>query len=189
MTAQPISAASIAVAIVAACGEVGVKPESVFERQPGCGRARILAAAGCVARLGWKPKDAARVFRVTPTNLAPSSLSARKVTAEQIAVVAEALVPGGDNAPARFRPAPAKPSKPEPVVAPASPPPPDPKPVAATVAERVAAPRTLTSISDQVLGWARRMRAPGPDGKPAWTVGEISKLFGVDADELREVLS
>ncbi|WP_426036467.1 hypothetical protein [Brevundimonas sp. DC300-4] len=185
MTAQPISAASIAVAIVAACGEVGVKPETVFERQSGCGRARILAAAGCVARLGWKPKDAARVFRVTSTNLAPSSLSARKVTAEQIAVVAAALVPGGECTPARFRQA----TTPDPVAAPASPSPPDPKPVAPPVTEASLVPKTLTSISDEVLGWARRMRAPGAEGKPAWTFGEISKLFGLDADELREVLS
>jgi hypothetical protein len=182
MSPQPITAASVAVAVVAACREVGVDPTGVFEPHgAGCGRARILAAAGCVARLGWRPKDAARVFRITATNLAPSALIARKVTAEMVAAVCEALLPGGDASPARFRPDPD----------------PDPSARAIGSARRVSSPAPDpapatpidVTISPAVLGWARRMRGPGVDGRPAWTFGEIARMFDLDPADLREALA
>lgn len=81
--------AHIAVAIVAACGVTGTKPDKVFEE--GNQRPRVMAAAGCIARLGWDRKATANVFRVHPNRLTPSGLGIAKVDTEHLLVIAEAL--------------------------------------------------------------------------------------------------
>lgn len=81
--------AHIAVAIVAACGVTGTKPDKVFEE--GNQRPRVMAAAGCIARLGWDRKATANVFRVHPNRLTPSGLGLAKVETEHLLVIAEAL--------------------------------------------------------------------------------------------------
>lgn len=105
-TRPAMTAAHIAVAVVAACGVTGTRPERAFDNGDGQGRARVMAAAGCVARLGWPKADAARVFRVHPNRLTPSGLQLARVWTEHLLVVAEALAAHGlcepDNARARF---------------------------------------------------------------------------------------
>ena len=93
MTVQPMTPAHIAVAIVAACGVTGTKPDKVF--QEGNGRARVMAAAGCIARLGWDKLATARAFRVHPNRLTPSGLTLARVFTEQLLVIAEALAANG----------------------------------------------------------------------------------------------
>jgi hypothetical protein len=91
----PITPDRIAVALVAACGITGVKPRVVFEDGQGYGNTRVLAAATCVARLGWSKRDAARVFRVHANRLTPSGLEIANAWPERVLVVAEALRAAG----------------------------------------------------------------------------------------------
>lgn len=104
--APGMTAAHIAVAVVAACGVTGTKPDRAFDDGDGQGRTRVMAAAGCIARLGWCKKDAARVFRVHPNRLTPSGLQLARVWTEHLLVIAEALAAHGlcegDAARARF---------------------------------------------------------------------------------------
>lgn len=101
-----MTAAHIAVAIVAACGVTGTKPERAFDNGDGQGRTRVMAAAGLMARLGWSKAEAARLFRVHPNRLTPSGLQLARVWTEHLLVIAEALAAHGlcepDNARARF---------------------------------------------------------------------------------------
>src|SRR5690606_1512126 len=87
--AGPMTPAHIAVAIVAACGVTRTRPEKVFEA--GNQRPRVMAAAACVARLGWDRKAAARALRIHPNRLTPSGLTLAKVETDHLLVVAEAL--------------------------------------------------------------------------------------------------
>jgi hypothetical protein len=107
ISAEPVmTAAHIAVAIVAACGVTGTKPERAFDNGDGQGRTRVMAAAGLMARLGWSKVDAARLFRVHPNRLTPSGLQLARVWTEHLLVIAEALAAHGlcepGNARARF---------------------------------------------------------------------------------------
>jgi hypothetical protein len=107
ISAEPVmTAAHIAVAIVAACGVTGTKPERAFDNGDGQGRTRVMAAAGLMARLGCSKVDAARLFRVHPNRLTPSGLQLARVWTEHLLVIAEALAAHGlcepDNARARF---------------------------------------------------------------------------------------
>lgn len=101
-----MTAAHIAVAVVAACGVTGTKPERVFDNGDGQGRTRVMAAAGCMARLGWPKADAARLFRVHPNRLTPSGLRLARIETEHLLIIAEALAQNGlaepDDARARF---------------------------------------------------------------------------------------
>lgn len=106
-TAQPrMTAAHIAVAIVAACGVTGTKPERAFDNGDGQGRTRVMAAAGCMARLGWSKAEAARLFRVHPNRLTPSGQGLARIETDHLLVIAEALAAHGlcepDHARARF---------------------------------------------------------------------------------------
>ena len=92
-TRPVMTPAHIAVAIVAACGVTGTRPDRVFEE--GNGRARVMAAAGCIARLGWDKLATARAFRVHPNRLTPSGLTLARVFTEQLLVIAEALAANG----------------------------------------------------------------------------------------------
>jgi len=105
-TPRGMTAAHIAVAIVAACGVTGTKPERAFDNGDGQGRTRVMAAAGLMARLGCSKVDAARLFRVHPNRLTPSGLQLARVWTEHLLVIAEALAAHGlcepDNARSRF---------------------------------------------------------------------------------------
>lgn len=94
-----MTAAHIAVAVVAACGVTGTKPERVFDNGDGQGRTRVMAAAGCMARLGWPKADAARLFRVHPNRLTPSGLQLARVWPEHLLIIAEAMAQHGLAAP------------------------------------------------------------------------------------------
>ena len=96
-----VTAAHIAVAIVAACRITGVRADRAFEDVRGNTRTRLIAAGGCIARLGWRPADAARLFHVDAKRLSPSMLANANVSTDDMLAVAEALEAHGltDGAP------------------------------------------------------------------------------------------
>lgn len=102
-----VSAAHVAVAIVAASKILRTDPSRVFEEGRMHPRTRILAAAGCCARLGLGKADAGRLFKLKPQRLAPSMLVKETITTEQLLEVAEALesagLTTGDRPGDRFR--------------------------------------------------------------------------------------
>lgn len=102
-----LTAAHIAVALVAACRHLGICPTSAFQPQTRASRARRIAAAGCVARLGVSARAAANLFRIQAIRLAPTKLRDAGITTDDLLVVAEALEKNGltlgDDAAARFR--------------------------------------------------------------------------------------
>ena len=167
-----ITAKHIAVALVAACKETGVAPTEAFTSLRGARKARIIAAAGCCARLGWPKVASARVFQIDAVRIAPSSLALASIGAEQLLAVAEALsahgLTAGDAGANKSRspwkaepvpdpepPKPTKPSKPrkaavlsvvKPVKAASAPTPtPAPAPVARQPG-RASAPRRLKAV-------------------------------------------
>ena len=211
MSAQPMTPAHIAVAIVAACGVTGTKPEAVFDE--GNQRPRVMAAAGCIARLRWDRKATAKAFRVHPNRLTPSGLGLAKVDTDHLLIIAEALethgLTGGPPETQPVSPAPAaeaaksqrKPEAkaPRPAAQPAaSPPDPTPAPVTRTAEVRplrtnrvrpVSTPtparqtvERLKPITDRIVRWAGQQLALGAD------LGFIAWCFGVAADDLAEAL-
>lgn len=95
MSGTAITGERVATALVAACKVTGVAPTEVFGDGHGGGRTRVMAAAACVARLGWSRGAAARVFRIHRTRLTPSGLEIARVTTEHLLTVAEALREAG----------------------------------------------------------------------------------------------
>lgn len=87
----PITAAHIAVAVVAACGITGADAATVFEDRRGHVKTRLIAAAGLMARLEVPPRDAARLLQVERKRLSPSMLEPAGVTTDALLTVAEAL--------------------------------------------------------------------------------------------------
>ena len=87
----PITAAHIAVAVVAACGITGADAATVFEDRRGHVKTRLIAAAGLMARLDVPPRDAARLLQVERKRLSPSMLEPAGVTTDALLTVAEAL--------------------------------------------------------------------------------------------------
>lgn len=135
----PITAAHIAVAIVAACGITGADAATVFEDRRGHVKTRLIAAAGLMARLDVPPRDAARLLQVERKRLSPSMLTPAGVTTDALLTVAEALEAHGltpkpeaqppapqpqAQAPSRRR----KAATPAPVAKRSDPPPPPPPP-------------------------------------------------------------
>ena len=123
-----LTAAHVAVALVAACRHVGICPTSAFQPQTKASRARRIAAAGCVAQLGVSARSAANLFRIQAIRVAPTKLRDAGITTEDLLVVAEALEKNGltlgDDAAARFRkaqPTPAAEPKPARTPRPATP--------------------------------------------------------------------
>lgn len=202
MSAQPMTPAHIAVAIVAACGVTGTKPDKVFEE--GNGRARVMAAGGCIARLGWDKLATARAFRVHPNRLTPSGLGLARVTTDHLLAVAEALeshgltgakaeTPSVSPAPAAAATSPqrkADKASPRPRAQRADPPaePPAPKATAdirplrtnrvrprATATPAV---ERLKPVTDRVVGWTLQQLALGAD------LTFVAWCFGVDVDDL-----
>ena len=96
-----VTPAHIAVAIVAACRITGVRADRAFEDVRGNTRTRLIAAGGCIARLGWRPLDVARLFQVDAKRLSPSMLANANVSTDDMLAVAEALEAHGltDGAP------------------------------------------------------------------------------------------
>lgn len=191
--------AHIAVAIVAACGVTGTKPDKVFEE--GNQRPRVMAAAGCIARLGWDRKATANVFRVHPNRLTPSGLGLAKVETEHLLVIAEALqaqgLAGGSEetppvspAPAAAAATPQRKAVPAPEAAARAP---DPKPPAPAKPQTpVRALRTnpvrptppparvqrLNPVKASVVRWARQQLALGA------AMDFLAWCFDVDVDDL-----
>lgn len=91
MRGQVPSAAQIAALLVAASARCKVDPARVFERRPGNGQARIMAALAACALWGLSRKDAGRLFRLAPTELAPGRRCSRRVFREDIEAVAAVL--------------------------------------------------------------------------------------------------
>lgn len=89
--AVTITAAHIAVAIVAACGLTGADAATVYEDRRGHVKTRLIAAAGLMARLDLPPRDAARLLHVERKRLSPSMLEPAGVTTDALLTVAEAL--------------------------------------------------------------------------------------------------
>lgn len=203
--ARPVmTAAHVAVALVAACRIAGVKPEAAFEA--GNGRARVMAAAACMARLGWPKLDAARLFRVHPNRLTPSGQQLARVWTEHLLEIAEALaerglVGGETPAAARFpdaieTPAPGEPEgacSAEPIVIPVAAPAARPRPERPTKARAArplgvnpapaasAAPRgvsVLKPVTDRILNWCRPQLARGA------SVDFLAFCFNVDVEAL-----
>lgn len=79
-------------ALVVACEEYGVDPQTVFERAfDGRGRARLLAAAAMVHPTDRPADQCARLMALHANQLAPSQMARRGVTAEAVARVQAAL--------------------------------------------------------------------------------------------------
>lgn len=175
MTSVPITAAHVAVALVAACGVTETPPEDAFEL--GNQRPRVMAAATCVARLGWDRKAAARVFLVHPNRLTPSGLRLARVEAEDLLTVAEALVAQGLVAPTD-----------KPVAAPAIGQPDPARHIAPAATNPVRAGKPewgvtrLRPLTEGVVRWARQQVARGAD------LAFVAWCFDVDAEALADAL-
>lgn len=155
----------VAVAIVAACAVTDVPPQQVFE--PRNGRARVLAAAACVSRLGWDRKATARVFRVHVNRLTPSGLTLARVTVEDLLTVAEALQAAGMTAGDDPKPATkaAKARAANPV-----------RPAARSAVVR------MKPVTDRIVGWTRQQMRLGVG------VDLMAELFDVDARVLAQAV-
>ncbi|MEJ8405032.1 hypothetical protein WKI27_06715, partial [Brevundimonas vesicularis] len=94
MSAQ-ITAAHVALAVVAACRMTKTDPQAVFGPARGNKRVRLIAAAGLMTALKLKPRDVAGVFQVDATRLAPSMLRNADISPDGLLTIAEALRTGG----------------------------------------------------------------------------------------------
>jgi hypothetical protein len=210
MSAQ-ITAAHVALAVVAACRMTGADPQAVFGPAHGNKRARLIAAAGLMTALKLKPRDVAGVFKVDRSRLAPSMLRNADIETDHLLTVAEALRTGGVLDGARPQPkaadADASARKPSPVqtrpdrpVAP--PPPPTPSPAAPVQPPEAHRPRpaatnpvrarptparsgaveTLKAVSDNMVRWSRIYLSRGVP------IGDLADLFDVDVEALADRL-
>ena len=175
MTTVPITAAHVAVALVAACGVTETPPEDAFEL--GNQRPRVMAAATCIARLGWDRKASARVFRVHPNRLTPSGLRLARVETEDLLTVAEALAAQGLVAPAG-----------EPAAPPHIGPPGPARRIGSVAANPVRARKPdwevtrLKPLTQGVIRWARQQVDRGAD------LAFVAWCFEVDAEALADAL-
>lgn len=135
-------------------------------------RTRILAAAGVSAALGWAKTEAARAFQVAQQDLAPSVLRQRRISAEDLRTVAEALRRAGHE-----RVAPLE----KPVAAGSKPRRPGRERSRSSVPE-MAGVRVLKPVSPRVVRWARQQVRLGAD--PAF----VAWCFDVDETALRAAL-
>lgn len=207
MTGQ-ITAAHVALAVVAACRMTGADPQAVFGPAHGNKRARLIAAAGLMTALKLKPRDVAGVFKVDRSRLAPSMLRNADIEADHLLTVAEALRTGGVLDGARPQPkaadADASARKPSPVqtrpdrpIAPPAPPPPPPaqppepdrrRPAATNPVRsrptpaRSGAVETLKAVSDNMVRWSRIYLSRGVP------LGDLADLFDVDVEALADRL-
>ena len=211
MSAQ-ITAAHVALAVVAACRMTGADPQGVFGPAHGNKRARLIAAAGLMTALKLKPRDVAGVFKVDRSRLAPSMLRNADIEADHLLTIAEALRTGGVLGAAssegsgpqpQAADADASARKPSPVQTrpdrPAGPPP-SPAPAArprdldppGPVATNPVRPRptparslaveTLKAVSDNLVRWSRIYLSRGVP------IGDLAELFDVDVEALADRL-
>jgi len=211
MSAQ-ITAAHVALAVVAACRMTGADPQGVFGPAHGNKRARLIAAAGLMTALKLKPRDVAGVFKVDRSRLAPSMLRNADIEADHLLTIAEALRTGGVLGAAssegsgpqpQAADADASARKPSPVQTrpdrPAGPPP-SPAPAArprdldppGPVATNPVRPRptparslaveTLKAVSDNMVRWSRIYLSRGVP------IGDLAELFDVDVEALADRL-
>lgn len=205
-----ITAAHVATALVAACREVGVRPDQAFEEVRGAKKARVLAGAGLVAAIGAKAADVCRLLQLKHrVVLSPSHLPRWAISKADIAMVVEALQ-DAELTPRVFEAAPApaaeppvqdKPARIEAVEAPARAAPGERKarPAALERKPRRALgdpkpgprPRTalpekaiqkLKPVTARIVRWARFFPAA------QWSLGEVAELFDVCPVQLLEAM-
>lgn len=183
-----ITAEQAARALVAACRITGSDPERVFDKTSGGAYgARMLAAMGARSRFDLRSKVLAKVFRVAPADLTPSAGARRRITADHLLSVAEAmtggLMPAADAEPdLDLEPDPPEPPKPAPRHAP-----PQVRVVTNPVrAAMPAAPRAaaaMKAVTPDILRWAAAYAVRGV------RVGYLADLFDVDAEALVSALN
>lgn len=209
MSAQ-ISAAHVALAVVAACRMTGTDPQRVFGPARGNKRVRLIAAAGLMTALRLKPRDVASVFQVDATRLAPSMLRSADIGTDGLLTIAEALRTGGllddgrpqqeaadadalARKPSPVQTRPDRPADPPPAPKPAvlvpprhrnieRPPSVETNPVRAETAKRTSAVETLKAVNANIVRWSRIYIARGV------SVADLADLFGVDVESLTEHL-
>jgi hypothetical protein len=192
-----ISAAHVAVAVVTACRLRSVDPAGVFANGQTNRRARVLAAAGLVARLKLMKGPAAALLKVFPQELAPSMLVKAEVTTDELLDIAVALEAAGlvklaaAEPPPESPPPEADPAKPaaasaKPACKPGqerpspSPPAPDAAPSPAPTAERPA-PSPFKRRTAGLAGAASRARARAEAQReaPGPSAGRVTTLKAV----------
>lgn len=98
-----LTAAHIATALVAACAHYGLHPTEAFDAghrkgtRNGVGPygARVLAAAGLRARMGFPTSALAKVMKIAGSDIGPASLLKRGVVVDDLLAVAQALESSG----------------------------------------------------------------------------------------------
>lgn len=184
-----ITAEQAARALVAACKITGVSPERVFDKgTAGAYGARIIAAMGARSRFGTAAKGLARVFRVAPADLTPSAGARRRITADHLLIVAEAMTGGAmpadqDAADLDLEPDPPEPPKPAPRRDP-------PRVHVVTNPVRTTSPSaspvraaTIKAVTADILRWAAAYVQCGVK------VAYLADLFDVDAEALQQALT
>ncbi len=173
MSAQ-ITAAHVALAVVAACRMTGADPEGVFGPARGNKRVRLLAAAGLMTALRLRPKDVAGVFQVDATRLAPSMLRSADIGTDALLTIAEALRTGGVQEGGRPAvPPPRDLDRPRPAVA---------NPVRPHPSMRAGPIQRLGAVSENMVRWSRIYLARGV------SVSDLADLFDVDVEVLADHL-
>lgn len=183
-----ITAEQAARALVAACRMTGVAPERVFDKSAsGAYGARIVAAMGARSRFDLRSKVLAKVFRVAAADLTPSAGARRRITADHLLNVAEAMTGGlmpaaAAEADMDLEPDPPGPPKPAPHRAP-----PEVRVVTNPVrASKPVAPRAaaaMKAVTPDILRWAAAYVRQGV------RVGYLADLFDVDAEALDGALN
>lgn len=184
-----LTAEQAARALVAACKITGVSPEKVFDKSTGGAYgARIVAAMGARSRFGLAAKGLARVFRVAPADLTPSAGARRRITANHLLIVAEAMTGGvmpdaEEGSDLDLEPDPPGPSRPAPRRDP-------PKVHVVTNPVRAAAPvaaaaraAAMKAVTADIQRWAAAYVQRGV------RVAYLADLFDVDAEALKRALS
>lgn len=192
-----ITAEQAARALVAACRIVGLDPERVFDK--GTGRAgqggsvmgpygaRVIAAMGARSRLGLAPHQLAGVFRVASADLTPSAGVKRRITADHLLTVAEAMtggaMPAADRVPdPDLEPEPPEPPRPSmrravPVVRVVT------SPVRASSPVAAGRATAMKTVSADIRRWAAAYVQRGVK------VAYLADLFDVDVEALQQALA
>lgn len=214
-----LTSAHIATALVAACAHYGLNPTEAFDAghrkgtRNGVGPygARVLAAAGLRARMGFPTSALAKVMKIAGSDIGPASLLKRGVVADDLLAIAQALEASGLASgkaavtDGRFRKA--AETAPAPVVPPRSS---DVAPVAKVEASKPeprragpgwaqrgsrsslkAAPkvvskpgpvRRMKAVTANIVRWTRQQLALGAD------LDFVADCFGVDVDALADAV-
>lgn len=184
-----LTAAHVAVALVAASKITGADASRVYDDGPGHRRTRVMAAAGLVARLGCSRRGTAPMFRVCGPELSPSMLTRAGVTPDHLLIVAEALhangLTEGDDPRKRFlsaegwSSAPVEPARSEPSKSSAVQRPAAPRGAKAAIERTV----RIRPVTERIVGWAGWFLEA-----EIWTAEEVADLFDVDPEALLSAL-